>query len=334
MTEALRGLRIGANAQALLGTADVRWDVLAAVRSAIYIANRDGELVWITDQARALHSRGVLVSAMPKNLPDSESRLRASAGLLRCEGFEVSWRPADLWVPRAASASDGHVEDFPDRVSDALRLAMDSGRAPTSLDCNVASREDGERSAGKASAADAIADKIKRATRTLSCASAWHDVLPALRSISYVVGLGQGLTPAGDDMLGGFLYTLRTLNETGSRTMPDIDWEGVIAWLHSVGHRTNVISRCMLLDHAYGSACAPLAEFMHAALEGASGSQLAQLASDVAGIGASSGRSLLEGVGAACSVMRSPRRGSMTQHAGRMRFVDGDCWRREVARVR
>ena len=324
MTETLVALRIGSNAQALLGTANVRWDVLAAVGGAIYIASRDGDLVWITDRARALHARGVLVSAMPRNLPDPGSRLHTSAGQLRCEGFKLTWRQADLWMPGAASAADRHVEDLPDRVSDALRRGMESGRGRAGFDYDVASPDDGGRSAGSASSADAIDDKLQRATRSLSCTSAWHDVLPALRSVAYVVGLGQGLTPAGDDMLGGFLYTLRALNETGGRAMPDIDWEGVIAWLHSVADRTNAISRCMLLDHAYGYACAPLAEFMHAALEGASGSQLARLAADVAGIGASSGRSLLEGVGAACGVMRSSGEGSVPQHAGRVRRVDGD----------
>ena len=135
-------------------------------------------------------------------------------------------------------------------------------------------------------------------------------------------------------MLGGFLYTLRSLDETCSHMMPGIDWEGVMAWLHSVAHRTNAISRCMLLDHAHGVACSPLAELMRAALEGASGAQLAPLASDVAGIGASTGRNLLEGVGAACSVMQASARGSIRRHASQVKPVGGDCWRREVARVR
>jgi len=334
MTEPLAALRIGSKAQALLGTADVRWGVLAAVRGAIYIANRDGELVWITDQARALHSRALLLAAMPRNLPDPESRMHTSAGVLWCEEFEIPWRQAALVMPRATSTSDRHVEDFPDRVSDALRLVMDSRRDSTSLDYSAGSLKDGVKSAGKASAADTITDKLKRATRSLACVSSWDDVLPTLRSISYVVGLGQGLTPGGDDMLGGFLYTLRTLNETCSRMMPGIDWEGVMAWLHSVAHRTNAISRCMLLDHAHGVACSPLAELMRAALEGASGAQLAPLASDVAGIGASTGRNLLEGVGAACSVMQASARGSIRRHASQVKPVGGDCWRREVARVR
>jgi hypothetical protein len=333
MTQILQALSIGVNARTLLGAANVRWDVLAAVSGAIYITNGDGDLVWITDRSRALHPRAVLLSAMPRELPDSGSRLRVSAGLLCCEAFRAAWHQAEAWRPGKAKPPVRLIAGFPDRVLQAIRQVGIAVRGATRLDCGAVSARDAGRSAHKEPAADGIAEKLEPSTEALLLIAAWHDVLPALRASTGVVGLGRGLTPAGDDFLGGYLYALRTVSETHCMAL-GIDWEGVIAWLHSVAHRTNVISHCMLLDHAHGVACAPLAGFVRAALEGASAAQLAQMAFDVAGIGESTGRNLLAGVGAACNVMRASCGGSMPHHAGRVRLVGGVSWRRGVARVR
>ncbi|MEW5825555.1 MAG: DUF2877 domain-containing protein [Candidatus Bipolaricaulota bacterium] len=330
MMNSLPALHIGSRALALLGTADARWDVLATVGHAVYIVNRDGEIVWITDRAEALHARGVLLAALPTRLTNSRLPLRASAGRLHCAGVKLTWRQVDLWEPRAAVTSDSRVEGFPDRVCDAIRSVGSMEGPPAGVRRDEALPEGDGSPGGEASVADALTEKLMRGVRTLSVAPAGSEVLPRLRAVAYVVGLGQGLTPAGDDMLGAFLYTLQMLSGT-CYAMPGIDWADVRAWVHRVARRTSVISRCMLLDHAYGSTCAPLAEFLRAALEGGEDAQLSRLARGVAGVGASSGRSLLAGVGAACSAMLTCRAGPNPVPVGRVDVVLGEDQRREVA---
>jgi len=323
MTQILRAQSIGASARTLLETSGAEWKVLAAVRGAVYIANRDGDLIWITDQRCALHPRAVLLPAMPVRGPDTGSPVRVSPGILNCEAFTATWHPADLWRPREGSTADRPGTAFRDRGIEAIRRAAILGRRA------AGSGGDG-RAPRRASAAAAIARELARGRRG---AAAGRDVLPVLRTTAWMVGLGEGLTPAGDDILGGYLYTMRTVSAAHCTTL-DVDWDGVIAWLRSVARRTNPISGRMLVDHARGVAGALLAEFIGGALEGVQGARLARSALDVAGIGGSSGRSLLAGVGAACRVLRASHGGERPQGTRRTRGAGGCDLRREVARVR
>lgn len=332
MSEPLQALSIGTKAGTLLRPANTRWEVLARVAGAIYIANRNGELVWITDRPSALHPRVILLPAMPCRIPEPGASLGGSPGLLWCEAFSITWHQAETWTPREAANMDWLSTDFPDRVIGAIRQATAPERGLAVLGSDGVRAEDDGRSARRESVAEAMARDLARSTRTLSRVSVGRDLLPALRATSHVVGLGQGLTPEGDDILGGYLYALRTAGRARRMTL-GIDWEGVIAWLHDLAQYTNVISHCMLLDHARGVACAPLAELMRAALEGTRGAQLAQLAFDVSEIGASSGRGLLAGVAAACNVLRALRGGPLWWSTGFEGNVSGHSRRREAASV-
>ena len=332
MSKALQAASIGTKAGTLLRRSTTQWEVLAAVSGAIYIASRNGELVWITDRPRALHPRAILLPAMPGHAPTAGSVLRDVHGLLCCEGFRLAWQDASTWSVGGPSSAH-RTTAVPERVARAIRQAgvLDGRRAYAG--CAVARTRNDERTHLTEGAACAMEVELARYAEVLSLADTGRDVLRALREASGLIGLGEGLTPAGDDILGGYLYALRTLND--ARLLRSvIDWESVTAWLHSVAHLTNAISRCLLVDHAHGDACAPLAAFIHGALEGARDVRLAKLASDVAGIGASSGRSLLQGVQAACHMGRPPRGTVRHLLPHRVGEAVGRPSRTEVARVR
>ena len=332
MKQRLQALEIGETARELLAAAGARWNVLAAVRGAMYIESNDGDLLWITDRPVALHSRAVMLPAMPGYLPLSGHPLSNSDGLLSCETFSMAWHQAETWTVREASNLGQLGIEFPDRVIGAIRQATNSERDLSVIWRNEVTAGGDGRSAARESVSNAMARDLAQSTRTLSHVNVGRDVLPMLRAASHIVGLGQGLTPAGDDILGGYLYALRAVGKAHGMTF-GVDWEGVIVWVHDLAQHTNVISHSLLLDHARGVACAPLAELMRAALEGARGAQLVQLASSVSGIGASSGRGLLAGVTAACEVLRALRGGPLSWSTGLEGNVSGHSRRREVASV-
>jgi hypothetical protein len=125
-------------------------------------------------------------------------------------------------------------------------------------------------------------------------------------AIDALIGLGPGLTPSGDDFLGGVLVALHHLGAS--------DVAGYLAEkvLSRAERRTNEISYAHLAAAAEGEGLAPL----HAVLSNlcAPGApRLGQSLSDVDAIGHSSGWDALAGVAFAAAIMARVRavRGAM-----------------------
>ena len=66
-TQAAR--QIGTRAHAMVLDPGRLWSVLASVSDAIYLESATGEILWIATRSSALHSRTILLSDMPTNLP-------------------------------------------------------------------------------------------------------------------------------------------------------------------------------------------------------------------------------------------------------------------------
>jgi hypothetical protein len=88
-----------------------------------------------------------------------------------------------------------------------------------------------------------------------------------------LIGLGPGLTPSGDDLIGGVLVALSALDRTDCR---DRLWRCCVPRLH----HTNDVSRVHLRAAALGYGAAPLHAAIHATMRG----ELADLRSALAGL--------------------------------------------------
>ena len=107
-----------------------------------------------------------------------------------------------------------------------------------------------------------------------------------------VLGLGHGLTPSGDDFLGGIFFALLHA--------PRPSWRDAMAGIRAriVGQAqtaTNVISAALLFDSMNGASYRVL-HSMLGALQSVDREQIEAAANDLLAIGASSGSDLLAGV--------------------------------------
>lgn len=107
-----------------------------------------------------------------------------------------------------------------------------------------------------------------------------------------LVGLGPGLTPAGDDVLCGLLLGLRASGRSHGLARLE---QAVLPLLT----RTTALSATLLRQAAQGYAVPPLADLLHAWHRGASVQDLAAAGRRVADIGHTSGPALLLGLTAA-----------------------------------
>jgi hypothetical protein len=109
------------------------------------------------------------------------------------------------------------------------------------------------------------------------------------------VGLGPGLTPSGDDFLGGLLFAAHTLKTAYPQ---DMDWEeepvmGLIDWART---QTHPISHAILSDLALGHGPEPLHEVVTSLLKGQNLNQTMAGVKRLIEIGDTSGWDILAGM--------------------------------------
>lgn len=102
-----------------------------------------------------------------------------------------------------------------------------------------------------------------------------------------LIGLGPGLTPSGDDLIGGALIALAALGRVDLR---DLLWEKCCGYLD----RTNEISRAHLATAARGYGAVALHTALHATMSGRV-EQIYPAIAAVAAIGHTSGRDAFAG---------------------------------------
>jgi hypothetical protein len=129
----------------------------------------------------------------------------------------------------------------------------------------ISSLIDGNRQA--ISKADPLLAKARNSILDLVTACFNFDMAEAIRRGKELVGLGPGLTPSGDDFLGGLLFAAHSLKTAYPQ---DFNWEeepvtDLIDWAST---QTHPISQAILRDHASGHGPEPLHEVVTSLLKG------------------------------------------------------------------
>jgi len=113
-----------------------------------------------------------------------------------------------------------------------------------------------------------------------------------------LLGLGGGLTPSGDDFVGGALFALRLVHAN------DPGWLAAAAAIRTLAStRTHAISAALLADLANGESFAPLHQLLNAAMADASPQVVLTHARAVTAIGHSSGWDMVAGIFAATAAL-------------------------------
>ena len=250
---------IGWRAHAALTATGGRAKVVAPLSSSLY-AEAAGELIWVGPPRGPLHPRSVLAAAVPA-APHGD--------------IVVAVGPAPPWRPQPPRMPDGAARD----AVRSLRLALASlGPARGLL---------GAGAVGATDAALARAHPLIRAVGDALSADRADAFADAARQL---LGLGEGLTPSGDDFIGGVLFARRSVARAHDA-----------AWAHAIERLvgdapalTHPVSACLLRDLAAGEGWAALHDLADALARGdaaAAGTALRGLTA----LGQSSGWDLLGG---------------------------------------
>lgn len=111
-----------------------------------------------------------------------------------------------------------------------------------------------------------------------------------------LIGLGPGLTPSGDDFVGGLLFAAWHLGRAYSSLEPMWDAGAVGRLIGTSASRTNRISHAFLRDFAEGQGPSSLHDLMDSLLTGQGHSETMTHIRHVVGIGHTSGWDMLAGM--------------------------------------
>jgi hypothetical protein len=289
--------RIGATARQALAVTGHLGTVVCVVSGCIYLAGPGSQLVWLAKPSLPLHARSVqLAGELPGLLPEMTFQVRdqevvflngVSVSIKRAEG----WQPSELpWARHVAFGEIfgksrilySHLAQLPrtgfgELIEPILALGGPGGPVPPPQ----------------------FSDHVLRiawpAVQAIALACAHHDLQAVLAQITHLVGLGNGLTPSGDDFLGGLFFGLHALNDLFPAEL-GLEMERVKEALAATINRTNLISGALLSDLAAGQGPEPLHDLVSRLLTPARLEPVLESAWALASIGHSTGWDVLTGL--------------------------------------
>ena len=235
--------------------------VVAPLSTSFY-AEAAGELIWIGGAGTPLHGRAVVHANPPS--------ARAHGSVYVAIDDAIPWRPIPLGTPLPG-------------ISDAARALLT--RLPS-----VGEPRGLGRLLGTGGDDDLVVIRARPYAEVIGAACAADDAAAMAEAARALLGLGPGLTPSGDDYVGGVLFG-RRLRAHGNAAA----WDAAVASvLTDATTLTHAISSCLLADLAAGEGWAPLHDLAAALVAGA-GDDALSAARAVTSLGHTSGWDLFAG---------------------------------------
>ena len=266
---------IGWKARVVVGDGWRSVDLIATLSRSLYL-DVSGEMIWLGPAESTLHGRAVLTASVPA-LREGQIGRRLHFDLIRA----VEWRPVDAVVTRADA----------DRLLEGCRAiltAVPTLGAPDGFGALLIGAPPGF-----------PLDRADASARLVVRACARGDAAGAATAAADLLGLGPGLTPAGDDFVGGVFFARRLLAQV--EAAPTEPWRKAADRIRArAGDRTHRISATLLGDLLDGAGYAPLHDLATALATARPPHVALDAARRLVRIGHSSGWDMLAGFIGAC----------------------------------
>jgi hypothetical protein len=261
-------LVIGATAHALLARPGFAGRVLAVVSNTVYLTGvTNVEILWLAQNDAPMHPRALRgdfdFSALRVGMSLQSDGVRLHFDVGDHTGSPLQFADARVWQPAIID---------PARVTPREVVCARARQLLRSEEFSETLR---------------TYDEITRACRECDIARVAYAARDA-------IGLGEGLTPSGDDFVGGLLFAAYHFHAA----YPDAfqwDQQAIDDFLAYARARTNIISHALLGDHARGESVEPLHDWLVALLGVDRPGDMARLVARLIGIGSATGKNILAG---------------------------------------
>jgi hypothetical protein len=292
--------QIGSRAKALLALPGFSGKVLAVLSTTVYLVGGDGEILWLSQEGLNMHRRCILAPFRPRSTCVGQNFFIDGPFLRFPEGITIDLDPATEWKPSGVGPE--HPESLTVVKACVRRLvkavmklgnAKGFGQMSPQMSPMTSSLVDGNKQA--ISNTDPLLARARNSILDLATACFNFDMTEVTRRGRELVGLGPGLTPSGDDFLGGLLFAAHSLKTAYPQ---DFNWgeEPVMDLIDWASRQTHPISHAILRDHASGQGPEPLHDVVASLLNGQDLGLTLEGAKRLIGIGATSGWDILAGM--------------------------------------
>ena len=272
--------------------------VLAPVTQAVYLVNEHGELFWLTTPGIPMHRRGIRVTGhLPR--PAAGAAYQINQGILRIDPFAcLDLRSCPVWkAPEAPGEQAIPLARLPGFVSDTYRNFLEWPK-PAGMGTLIPAILQMALHTGQPTGSGLVTKSLHTLllpVQGIVRACLGRDPGLLLQHAASLVGLGSGLTPSGDDFLGGVFFAFALLRQTYPEIRELQNWN-YSNFLTENQSKTNLISFTLLKDHEAGHGMEPLHYFTNALLAGKPIDESLPYASELVAVGHSTGWDLLTGL--------------------------------------
>jgi hypothetical protein len=269
--------------------------VIAAGSSAVYIDTDDGELLAGCSMNVQPHPRSFLTD-LDLSLLQEGLRVRTEDGELRfSNGISLPLGETEPWHRSSAvPPCVAPLQVFRSRVGELLAAAQ-NGHAGENLGLALPLFGHGDQAPILEEIVSPLITSGVRAVDDLLPVCRQGDLEPVLQLSEQLIGLGPGLTPSGDDFVGGLIFMARHLNAA----YPQEGWwrgGNVSGLLNRSETMTSRISHVLIADLAEGQSHESLHELADALVVDSESFDAAFHVRRVTSIGQSSGWDMLTGM--------------------------------------
>ena len=272
--------------------------ILTVFSKAIYLKSSEDELVWLAAEDVPMHRRCVqLRGPLPKpglhsSFTVREDTLRLDDGVdMHLEGVFI-WTPKPPRVDRIPPLRELHALLFE------MSYSLEDLPSPKGFGClfpELAKIARGRPLPSVILSGSPAANLAWSEIREILSTDSSIDHAQLLLSAEKLIGLGEGLTPSGDDFIGGLLFIVETLHKLYGH-LPGFRHQDLQLFLAYARRHTNLISYTLLKDHAGGHGSETLHQFVNTVLTGEPQEKIHQYALKLTDMGHSTGWDILAGV--------------------------------------
>lgn len=257
----LYSCQIGETARRLL-TPGVCGQVLAGFSRAAYLLTEQAELFWLASENAPMHLRGVRIAGPFPKLVAGENFVMEGECIKITPDLQVDLGNASTWafspIPAKAALA---IDQIPVRVKSIFPTGFDLSQAsglgrliPKLLWLAEGQMNDETET-------DPLLALAWLSIYEIAKACLLRDIPHLLQEATALIGLGEGLTPSGDDFLGGLLFCLNTIQRLYPAFI-NLNSSEQALFIESAKQRTHLISFTLLKDSANGQAVESLHELI------------------------------------------------------------------------
>lgn len=291
MGSRVRLLRTGEFAWSCL-TNERQGRVLASTSRTLWLMTSGGRLFWLADAEAPMHRRcGWLDEGVPQMAMDTPYAVHDDELVMGPRHAIGLGRP-DVWhAPLPGRAAPGEVIGSGVRGLISVLGAVEQSGFALLLPRILSTVEAAVAPPG-AEIRNAMLKRAEPLVLGIVQAGIAGQLGEMMSMADGLVGLGSGLTPSGDDFLGGLLFAIRALE----KALPPVKSRSSVISIERYAGRTHLISLTLLDDLAKGHAIAPMHELVNGLISGESRDDFHCHTMDLIRVGHSTGWDLLTGL--------------------------------------